>query len=323
MTELSPLPVTLITGFLGAGKTTLVNRILTERHGERIAVIVNEFGDVGIDGRLVQGVEDDVVELTNGCLCCTIRGDLGTTVKNLLARRKRRMIRRLRLDRLLIETSGLASPGPVLQTFEILPELQEETRVDGTLTLAHAAEIARQLQEHPEAAEQVGYADRVLLNHIDRCGPRELDQAEAAVRSLNQVCGILRAEHAQLAVGPLLDVRTKGISPTPPETDHHHTVGAGTLSFRTRTPLDIHKLKMWLQFVAARRSHEVWRLKGIARCRGIEHAVVAQGVHQWLEIGPGEAPPPEESVIVLIGRDLDRAELEQAWEKLTQAERPA
>lgn len=319
MTDAAPVPVTLVTGFLGAGKTTLVNRILSERHGERIAVIVNEFGDVGIDGRLVRGVEEDVVELTNGCLCCTIRGDLGATVTELLARRTRRLFRRLRFDRLLIETSGLASPGPVLQTFEILPELREQARVDGTLTLAHAGIIARQVEHHPEAAEQVGYADRVVLNHADRCSAAEIDTAEATVRSLNAVCGILRAEHARLAIAPLLDVRSAGTLPPRAGPGHAHTVGAGTLTFRTRAPLDIHKLKLWLQFVAARRSHDVWRLKGIARCHGIDRAVVAQGVHQWLEIGPGDDPPPEESVIVLIGRDLDQEELERAWGRLTEA----
>ena len=315
------VPVTLVAGFLGAGKTTLVNRILSERHGERIAVIVNEFGDVGIDGKLVKGVDDDVVELTNGCLCCTIRGDLGVTVAKLLRRRKRRFFRKLVFDRLLIEASGLASPGPVLQTFEILPELQEAARVDGTLTLAHAGQIARQIEEHPEAAEQIGYADRVVLNHIDQCDAAEIDRAEAAVRALNGLCAIERAERARLEVGPLLDVRSAGAPRALPDADAlhaPHTVGAGTLSFRTRNPLDIHKLKMWLQFVAARRSHELWRLKGIARCHGIDTAVVAQGVYQYLELGPEDAPPPEESVIVLIGRDLDREELERAWGKLTE-----
>jgi G3E family GTPase len=282
-------------------------------------VIVNEFGDVGIDGRLVKGVEEDVVELTNGCLCCTIRGDLGVTVTELLARRKRRLFRKLRFDRLLIETSGLASPGPVLQTFEILPELREQARVDGTLTLAHAGVVARQIQEHPEAAEQIGYADRVVLNHRDRCNQDELEAAEVAVRSLNDICGVLRAEHARLEIAPLLDLRSAGSPRALPESDHApHTVGAGTISFRTRAPLDIHKLKMWLQFVAARRSHDLWRLKGIARCHGIDTAVVAQGIYQWLEIGPEDDPPPEESVIVLIGRDLDREELERAWGKLTE-----
>ena len=316
MTDATPVPITLVTGFLGAGKTTLVNRILSEQHGERIAVIVNEFGDVGIDGQIVKAVEDNVVELTNGCLCCTIRGDLGTTVSELLARRKRRLFRAVHFDRLLIETSGLASPGPVLQTFEVLPELQAQARVDGTLTLAHAAVVARQLEEHPEAAEQIGYADRVVLNHVDRCDPAEIEAAEAAIRAINDVCGVMRAERAQVEIGPLLDIRTTGRAPELPHSDHAHTVGAGTISLRSRGMLDIHKLKMWLRFVASRRTRDLWRLKGLVRCQGIDTAILVQGVHEWLEIGPGEGAPPEESVMVLIGRDLDREELERGWSQL-------
>jgi len=317
MTDNALVPVTFVSGFLGAGKTTLVNRILSEQHGERIAVIVNEFGDVGVDGKLVKGVEEDVVELTNGCVCCTIRGDLGETVSRLLARRDRGLFRKLRFDRLLIEASGLASPGPVLQTFEVLPELKQKARLDGTLTLTHAAVIARQLEEHPEAAEQVGFADRVLLNHADRCTSDELEAAEGAVRSINEVCGIQRAEYARVKIGPLLDVRTTGPRPAQPKAGHVHTTGAGTISLRTAQPRDLDQLKIWLNFVSARRTHDLWRLKGVVRCRGIATGVVVQGVQRWLEIGPGEDAAPDESVIVLIGRDLDRDELERAWGTLT------
>ena len=316
MADSASVPVTLVTGFLGAGKTTLVNRILSERHGERIAVIVNEFGDVGIDGRLVQGVEEDVVELSNGCLCCTIRGDLETTVTELLDRRNRRFFRKLHFDRLLIETSGLASPGPVLQTFEVVPRLKERAHVDGTLTLVHAHEIARQIPEHPEAAEQIGFADRVVLNHTDRCDENQLVAAESAVRAVNETCTILHAKQAQVEIAPLLEVGSTGPTWTRPATEHAHTVGAGTLSFHASVPLDLHRLKMWLRFVTERRTHDLWRLKGIAHCRGIDTVVVAQGIQQWLEVGPGNESPPEESVLVLIGRGLDREELDRAWREL-------
>ncbi len=315
------VPVTLLAGFLGSGKTTLVNRILSARHGERIAVIVNEFGELGIDGALVVGADEDVVELANGCLCCTVRGDLADAIGGLLARRRRKLVGRLAFDRILIEASGLASPGPVAQTLEIVPELSDEVVLDGVVTLVRAEHAVRSLAEFPEVAEQIGYADRILLNACDLAGERVVAEAEIAVRAANSVVPILRCTRADVDIPELLCMDTKEPGTWKLEAEPSGPHGGGvqrvsTVALRTDRPVDFHALKIWLQFVAARRTHEVLRLKGLFRCEGFANAVVVQGVHQWLELGPGEAPAPAESALVLIGRDLDEEELRRGWRKL-------
>ncbi len=309
-----PTPVTLLTGFLGAGKTTLLNRILSERHGEAIAVVVNEFGDVGIDGSLVVSSAEEIVELANGCVCCTVRGDLQSSLRELLAARERRFARRP-FERVLIEASGLAAPGPIGQTLAVDPVLSAALRLDGILTVAHAVHLPRQLVEHREAQEQVAYADRVLLGHVDRADDQELSAARAALAEVNSVAEVLEASHGRVPVGPLLEIGTTrdrdwelaGASA------HQHSRDVGAVVLRSQRPLDLDRLKMWLRFLGTRRGQQLYRLKGILCCVDRPERVVVQGMHEWLELGPGEGPPPQESVLVLIGRDLDREELERGW----------
>lgn len=334
-TESGRIPVTLLSGFLGSGKTTLANRILTEQHNQRIAVIVNEFGDVGIDGSLVVSSEDNVVELSNGCICCTVRNDLVETLRDLLERRDQAS-GKAPFERVLIEASGMASPGPAVQTLLIDPLLSENFQLDGVITMAHAQHIARQLGEHPEASDQVGYADRIVINHCDQCEPSEIEVAEAAIRSCNGEAEVRRSTRAAVDIGVLLDARpwdtamwklaSETAAAAAPELDDHHdhdhdhghevshTCGVGTLTFRLRKPLDVNRLKMWLLFVSKRSTHELMRLKGILNCKEYEESVVVQGVYQWLEIQPGTEAPPDESILVMIGRDLDEAELTREWE---------
>jgi G3E family GTPase len=334
------VPVTLLAGFLGSGKTTLANRILTEQHDQRIAVIVNEFGDVGIDGRLVIGVDDNVIELSNGCLCCTVRGDLADTLHALLIRR-RQSEGAEPFERILIEASGLASPGPVAQALLVDAVLSAQLQLDGIVTMVHAQHITRQLQEHPEASEQVGYADHLILNHCDQCTPSDLDAAEAMLRACNPYAAFVRTTRAQVNVLALLQTRTwesinarrlRQSQATPATSDaghdHHtahdhadhdhvgpHTCDVSTLTLRAETPLDLNRLKMWLLFVSKRKSHELMRLKGILHCQGHAEATIIQGVYQWLEVRHGVERPPDESVLVLIGRYLDAAELRREWEE--------
>lgn len=325
--SVAPVPVTLLVGFLGSGKTTLANRILSEQHGQRIAVIVNEFGDVGIDGQLIVGVDDNMVELSNGCLCCTVQGDLADTLRQLLERR-RRAVDAKPFERILIEASGLASPGPVLQAMLVEPELNAHIQVDGVITMAHARHIVRQLADNPEAAEQVAYADQVILNHCDQCADDELAAAQAAIHACNRQADIERATRAAVDVADLLKQRTWdservkealgngvlcGGGAHEHDNDHIHTQGVGTVVLRATAPMDLERLKMWLPNLSRRSSHDLMRLKGILNCRSCRQAVVIQGVYQWLELRLAAGEPPAESVLLLIGRHLDADALSREW----------
>lgn len=326
------VPVTLVAGFLGSGKTTLVNRMLTEQHAQRIAVIVNEFGEVGIDGRLVVGVEDNIVQLSNGCLCCTVRSDLVTTVHALLTRR-RAAEAEAPFDRIVIEASGLASPGPAVQTILADRSLAAQCRIDGVITLVNAPHIVRQLQEHPEASAQLGYADHIIVNHRDQCDATALAAAESAIQACNQRATRETTSHAQVEIATLLQMQAwDTVTPRwlhQQEAEHHehhdhtpddghvhdapHTAGVSTLTLRMAEPLDLNRLKLWLLFIVKRRSHELMRFKGILRCQHQALEVIVQGVYQWVELREGLAAAPAESVLVLIGRNLDAADLQREW----------
>lgn len=312
------LPVIILAGFLGSGKTTLVNRILTDPRSGRFAVLVNEFGDVGIDGRLVIAAEEDLVELANGCVCCTVRGDLERGLVRLLEGRGR-ILGREPFDGVLIEASGLASPGPIAQTLEIVPDLRAALFLRGIVTLAHAGRIIEQLAGFSEAAEQVGYADLLVLNHADRTSEEGLDAARAALAKINQAAPIVTTERAELELVLLDELERGGLGETASAdsgSEHGHTSDVATMVLTTEAPLDLHRLKMWLRFLETRPDGEVLRIKGILACEGRARSVVVQGVYQWLEIGPGDGPPPPQSQLVLIGRGFPREQLRRGWQAI-------
>jgi G3E family GTPase len=299
-----PIPVTFLTGFLGAGKTTLLNRILKDPKTPPAAVIVNEFGALGIDGRLIVGVQEELVELANGCICCEIREDLRKTVLKLLEQRQR-WWRPLKFEHILVETSGLAVPGPLIQTLLIDPTLQQQTAVSQVITLVHSGKILQQLVEHPEVAAQLACADQLILNHSDQG-----ELPAAVIQELAPLARWQRAVRAEVEVGPLLE------PPAPVEWCFVEQVShsKGILIWcGSGGELELAKLKMFLQFIEARRGWEILRLKGIFRCRGLQDPVVAQGVYQWLELKPEKLVMPEQSRLVVIGRGLDLGELERGW----------
>jgi G3E family GTPase len=319
--------VTLLVGFLGSGKTTLANRILSAQHGQRIAVIVNEFGDVGIDGQLIVGVDDNIVELSNGCLCCTVQGDLADTLRQLVVRR-RQTVDAKPFERIVIEASGLASPGPVLQGILVDPALNAHVQVDGVITIAHAKHIVQQLADHPEASEQVAYADHIIVNHCDQCEGDELAAAEASIHACNPHADLERATRAEVDVVRLLNKQTwdservkealaHGVLGCDYVHDHDHehlhTQGVGTLALHAEVPIDLPRLTRWLLGLSTRKSHELMRLKGILNCQSHAQAVVIQGVYQWLEVRQEAGEPPAESVLVLIGRHIDTEEIRREW----------
>ena len=318
------IPVTLLAGFLGSGKTTLANHILSQQHQQRIAMIVNEFGAVGIDGSLIVGRQDNIIELSNGCLCCTVQGDLVATLHALL-KRHQAAVDEQPFTHLLIEASGLASPGPMVQTVLAEPTLATHLRLDGVITLVHGQHIASQIQEHPEASNQVAYADRILLNHCDQCTPEELDTAVAAILACNPYAEIVQTTHARVEVPSLLNIRTweavdlqraRGASSPTPDASHEthdHTCDVSALTLHATMPLDLNRLRVWLVFLTKRREHELMRLKGILRCQQSEEAVIAQGVYKWVTLRKRPGQAPEESVLVLIGRHLNAEEIRREW----------
>lgn len=323
-TRTERVPVTLLAGFLGSGKTTLANHILAAPHSQRIAVIVNEFGDVGIDGSLIVSMQDNVIELSNGCLCCTVQGDLAATLHRLL-KRHYEAVGEKPFARILIEASGLASPGPVVQTVLAEPMLATHLRLDGVVTLVHAQHIVKQLQEHPEASDQVAYADRIILNHCDQCTAEEIDAAEAAILACNHYAEITQATQARVEVTSLLDIHTwERMDPKverlvaasahdPAHESHAHTCDVRTLTLRTAAPLDLNRLRVWLVFLTKRREHDLMRLKGILHCQQQEQAIVAQGVYKWVTLRKGAGQAPAESVLVLIGRHLNEDDIQREW----------
>jgi G3E family GTPase len=193
------VPVTILTGFLGSGKTTLLNRILSEEHGKRIAVIENEYGEVGIDQALVIDAEEEIFEMSNGCICCTVRGDLIRVLSNLMKRRDK-------FDYVLVETTGLADPGPVAQTFFMDDEISSEYSLDGIVTLVDAYHIDQQLGRSDESTEQIAFADVVVLNKTDPTTSEKLDEIETRIRDMNRMTKIVRAEEAVVPVDTVLNL---------------------------------------------------------------------------------------------------------------------
>jgi G3E family GTPase len=314
------IPVTILTGFLGAGKTTLLNRILTEQHGERIAVIENEFGETGVDNEiLVKDEEEQIIEMNNGCLCCTVRGDLVRILGDL--GRKRRQ-GKLRFDRVIIETTGLANPGPVAQTFFMDEEIHDQYLLDAVLTVVDAKHAAKQLDEHDEARAQVGFADRILLSKTDLVAEEEAAGLMQRLRHMNPRAHQKKVHFGEADIREILDIRgfnlnaALEIDPAFLEEGehHHHDDDVQSFVWRDARPLNMEKIETFLSLMVQNYGADLLRYKGVLNVQGEPRRMIFQGVHMLMGGTPGKpwsAGEARESVMVFIGRKLPRRLFEE------------
>lgn len=352
MSTPAPIPVTILTGFLGAGKTTLLNRILTENHGKRIAVIENEYGEIGIDHELVINTDEEIFEMNNGCICCTVRGDLIRILHGLLKRRDK-------FDRILIETTGLADPGPVIQTFFMDDEMKAVLKVDAVVTLVDAKHVELHVDDSREVKEQIAFADVVLLNKTDLVTPPDLDKLEARIHSMNRLAKIHRCRDAAVPLDKVLDVhgfdldRILELEPQflgdeshghdhdhgdhdhshcdhehgkcdhdhdhghdHEEHDHVHDESVKSVGIEIQGEVDGKKINDWLAKLLAEQGPNIFRMKGVIAIKGQAKRVVFQGVHMIFQAQPDrewKAGETRKSILVFIGRELDREALNMGF----------
>ena len=316
----TPIPVTIVTGFLGSGKTTLLNRILSESHGAKIAVIENEFGEAGIDNDLLVSGEEQVVEMNNGCICCTVRGDLIRILNDLA---DRRADGQLAFDRVVIETTGLADPGPVAQTFFLDEQVSRRYLLDAVITLVDAVHAMQQLDENEQAQAQVGFADRLLLSKTDLVGREQVDAVSQRLRQINPRAELVQAEFGQVPLKELLDIRgfnlneVLRIAPgflSDGRRHHHAKDRVGAFVFRSSRPFDDARLQDFLAAIVRVYGPDLLRYKGVLAMQGLPYRVIIQGVHELMGASAGRDWEPgsaRESVMVFIGRDLPREIIEQ------------
>ena len=315
------IPVTILTGFLGSGKTTLLNYILKQPHGHRIAVIENEFGEAGIDNELlIQDQGEQIIEMNNGCICCTVRGDLVRILGELAAKRKEGTVK---FDRVVIETTGLADPAPVAQTFFVDEDITQNFMLDAIVTLVDAKHAPRQLDEHHEAQEQVGFADRILLTKTDLVDAAEVQALRQRLTNMNPRAKIAESRKGVAALDDLLDIRgfnLNAILEIEPDflsdVEHEHDDDITSFVFRETRPMDLEKIEDFLSAIVQVHGAQLLRYKGILNIAGLEQRVVFQGVHMLMgsDLGaPWKGGEVRESKMVFIGKDMPRDELEKGF----------
>lgn len=304
-------PTTILTGYLGAGKTTLLNYILTAQHGNRIAVIVNEFGEVGIDNQLVIDADEEIFEMNNGCICCTVRGDLIRIVSNLMERSED-------FDYLMVETTGLADPAPVIQSFFVDEIMRSRLLLDAIVTVVDAKYIWDHW-DSSEAQEQIAFADVILLNKVDLVSSLVLEELEQRIRGMNAIAKIHLTQHCQIPLDNVLGVGAfdlkNALSIDPEFLDeeaHDHDQTVSSVAIQTSGVVNGEKLNRWLYQLVQARGPDLFRMKGILNMDYEDRRFVFQGVHMTLDGRPGrpwQSGEARRNELVFIGRDLDEVQL--------------
>ncbi|MEO1004898.1 MAG: GTP-binding protein [Cyanobacteria bacterium J06638_38] len=313
--RLAKIPVTVLTGYLGAGKTTLLNQILTQEHGKRIAVIVNEFGEIGIDNQLVVDSDEEILEMNNGCICCTVRGDLIRIIGKLLDRRDS-------FDHLIIETTGLADPAPVIQSFFVDEILYQQMQLDAIVTVVDA----KYIQDHwssSEAQEQIAFADVILVNKTDLVSTEELNSLHQQIRGLNAIANIHSTQNCQIDIDCILGIGAfdlKNALTIDPqfleESAHEHDQSVATVAIANQGIVNGDKLNRWLNQLVQAIGQDLFRMKGILNVDDEDRRFVFQGVHMTLDGRPGKPWKPKETKtneLIFIGRNLNESELREGF----------
>jgi len=311
------IPVTVLTGYLGAGKTTLLNRILTEPHGKKFAVIVNEFGEIGIDNDLVVGADEEVFEMNNGCICCTVRGDLIRIIEGLMKRKGK-------FDAIIVETTGLADPAPVAQTFFVDEDVSARARLDAVVTVVDARWLKNQLKDAPEVKNQIAFADVIVLNKIDLVNAEELVSAEKSIRSINAYATIHKTTRSSVPLDAVLGKnafdldRILDIAPEFLEDVHvHHDEAIQSVALTVSGDIDPEKFMPWINEFTQKEGPNILRCKGILSFKDEPKRFVFQGVHMILDGDlqrEWKQDETRQSKMVFIGHQLNRAAIEKAVE---------
>ncbi len=318
MSDLNRVPVTVLTGYLGAGKTTVLNRILTENHGKKYAVIINEFGELGVDNDLVVDSDEEVFEMNNGCICCTVRGDLIRIVGGLMKRAGK-------FDGIIVETTGLANPAPVAQTFFVDEDVKAKTRLDAIVTVVDALNFTARLGDAPEAADQVAFADVIVLNKLDLVTSEALAVVEVLIRRINRFAEIHHARNGDVPIDRLLGLNafdlSRVLARVPDFLDegaeHMHNEHLTSVSFQVAAPLDAVKFQTWIGHILQTQGGNLLRTKGILSYKNEGRRFAFQAVHMIADgdfVAPWGADEPRGSKIVFIGRDLNRPQLRRGFE---------